>query len=25
MDKWVRSWGSDDEQAPPEPDIMPRR
>jgi predicted transcriptional regulator len=25
MDKWVRSWGSDEEQAPPEPDITPRR
>ncbi len=25
MDKWVRSWGSDDEQPPPKPDIAPRR
>lgn len=25
MDKWVRSWGSDDELPPPQPDVAPRR
>ncbi len=25
MDRWVRSWGSDEELPPPEADVAPRR